>query len=140
MNIQQLRHLLKVKWLLYYRQNRPWLLRMRIWGTYNGQRRPSSSFILATLSSLEPQLTQSFPFIVTLSDYPDQIVTALGLNFDPDAELKLITEAKLIVETNSYANGLSMTMLSSGITDNNLPFSTQATNLPSWVDEFCSGI
>jgi len=95
---------------------------------------------LATLSSLEPQLIQTFPFIVTLSDYPDQIVAALGLNFDPDAELKLITEAKLIVETNGFRNGSSMTILTSGITDNNLPFSTQATNLPSWVDEFCSGV
>jgi len=60
-NIQHLRHSLKVKWLLYYRQNRQWLVKLQIWGTYDGQRRPSSSFILATLSNLEPQLTQMLP-------------------------------------------------------------------------------
>jgi len=33
-----------------------------------------------------------FPFIIALSNDPDQIVAALGLNFNPDAELKLMTE------------------------------------------------
>ncbi len=109
MNIQHLRHSLRVKWLLYYRQNRQWLVRLRIWGTYDGQRRPSSSFILATLSNLEPQLTQILPFIVDLSNNPDQIVAALGLNFNPDAELKSITEINGVAQTNANGNGLTET-------------------------------
>ncbi|MBE9201386.1 MULTISPECIES: DUF5331 domain-containing protein [unclassified Nodularia (in: cyanobacteria)] len=90
MNIQQLRQSLKIKWLSYYEQNRSWLVKMRVWGTYNGLRRPSSGFILATLSVLEPQFDQIISFILDLNNNPDQIVVALGLNFNPDQELRLI--------------------------------------------------
>ena len=155
MNIQHLRHSLKIKWLLYYRQNRQWLVKLRIWGTYDGQRRPSSSFILATLSTSEPQLTQMLPFIVDLSNNPDQIVAALGLNFNPDAELKSMTETNGVAQTNANGNGLTET---NGVAQTNangnglsiqvlpnvadkvslLP-SSQASNLPTWVDESCNG-
>ncbi|HYW20245.1 MAG TPA: DUF5331 domain-containing protein [Nodularia sp. (in: cyanobacteria)] len=90
MNIQQIRQSLKIKWLSYYEQNRAWLVKMRVWGTYNGLRRPSSGFILATLSVLEPQFEQVMSFILDLNNNPDQIVTSLGLNFNPDQELCLI--------------------------------------------------
>jgi Family of unknown function (DUF5331) len=75
--------------LAYYESNREWIARMGIWMDYDGQRRPSSSFILAALSVLEPQLTQMFPFIVELSANPDRIVKALGLNFDPEKQLQI---------------------------------------------------
>jgi hypothetical protein len=89
-NTEQLRQSVKEKWLSYYRDNRQWLARMAVWGTYKGQRRPSSSFILATLSLLEPQLPLLFPIIVDLSNDPDRIVAALGLNFNPETELTLL--------------------------------------------------
>jgi len=89
MNIQQLRQSLKMKWLGYYKQNRPWLVKMRVWGNYNGLRRPSSGFILATLSVLEPEFEQMLAFMTDLNNNPDAIVTALGLNFNPDEELRL---------------------------------------------------
>jgi hypothetical protein len=107
-----------MKWLLYYRQNRPWLVQLRIWGTYNGQRRPSSSFILATLSNLEPQLTQMFPLIIALSNEPDQIVAALGLNFNPDQELKSLTEPSFVAETNGNGNGNGVTATSPTVETN----------------------
>lgn len=90
MNIQQLRQSLKIQWLNYYRDNRDWLTRVGVWVTCEGERRPSSSFILATLSVLEPQLTQLLPLIVDLSSNPDRIVIALGLNFNPDEEWKTL--------------------------------------------------
>ncbi|MCM0588793.1 MAG: DUF5331 domain-containing protein [Gloeotrichia echinulata IR180] len=90
MNIQQLRQSLKLKWLSYYKQNRSWLVKMQIWGTYDGLRRPLSGFILATLSILEPQLDEILLFLMDLSNNPDKIVAALGLNFNPDEELSLI--------------------------------------------------
>lgn len=156
MNIQQLRHALKVKWLLYYRQNRPWLTKIRIWGTYEGKRRPSSSFILATLTNLEPQLIEMLPFIVSLSNNPDQIVVALGLNFNPEEELKSLTEAASVVEvntngngkprtfptvkTNTNGNGSSGQILPKINSEVSLPPPTVATNLPSWQDEACKGV
>ncbi|MBD2343208.1 DUF5331 domain-containing protein [Anabaena subtropica] len=91
MDIQELRQSLKMKWLSYYEQNRSWLAKMRVWATYNGLRRPSSGFILATLSVLEPQFEQILGFIMELNNDPDEIVAALGLNFNPDAELGLTT-------------------------------------------------
>jgi hypothetical protein len=95
MNIQQLRQSLKMKWLNYYQQNRSWLVKMRIWATYEGLRRPSSGFILATLSVLEPQFDQILTFILDLNNNPDQIVAALGLNFNPDEELSF-TSSELL--------------------------------------------
>lgn len=157
MDIQHLRHSLKVKWLLYYQKNRPWLVQLKIWGSYDGQRRLSSTYILATLSVLEPQLTELFPFIVALANNPDQIVAALGLDFDPDEELKSMREALTVPETNGNGNGLTGLGLSpmaetngnnNGSTVQELPNlvdevslspSTQASNLPAWVDESCQG-
>ncbi|MBI4779940.1 MAG: hypothetical protein HY785_01315 [Oscillatoriophycideae cyanobacterium NC_groundwater_1537_Pr4_S-0.65um_50_18] len=93
MNIEHLRRSLKVQWLDYYRENRVWLTRLGVWVNCEGNRRPSSSFILATLSVLEPQLTQMLPLVVDLSSNPDRIVIALGLNFNPDEELTAIEQA-----------------------------------------------
>ncbi|MDM9583512.1 DUF5331 domain-containing protein [Nostoc sp. GT001] len=90
MNIQQLRQSLKQKWLIYYKQNTSWLVKMRIWATYDGLRRPLSGFILATLSVLEPQFDEILAFMLELNNDPDKIVAALGLNFNPDEELRLI--------------------------------------------------
>ncbi|MEA5603119.1 DUF5331 domain-containing protein [Nostoc sp. UHCC 0252] len=90
MNIQQLRQSLKQKWLIYYKQNITWLVKMRIWGTYDGLRRPLSGFILGTLSVLEPQFNEILAFMLDLNNDPDKIVAALGLNFNPDEELRLI--------------------------------------------------
>ncbi|WP_138501991.1 DUF5331 domain-containing protein [Nostoc sp. PA-18-2419] len=90
MNIQELRQSLKQKWLNYYEQNISWLVKIRIWATYNGLRRPSSGFILATLSVLEPQFDEILTFMMDLNNNPDKIVAALGLNFNPDQELCLI--------------------------------------------------
>lgn len=87
MNIDQLRRSLKDRWLDYYQENRAWITRLSIWVSCDGQRRPSSSFILGALSSVEPRLVDLLPLIVDLSNHPDRIVVALGLNFDPDQEL-----------------------------------------------------
>lgn len=110
MNIEQLRHSLKLKWLRYYQQNRSWLVKLQVWGTENGKRCPASSLILGTVSSLEPELTELLPLIVDLNSNPDQIVFALGLNFDPDEELKLMSDEQLqsITETTAtQTNGNS---------------------------------
>ena len=153
MNIQQLRHSLKVKWLLYYRQHRPWLTKIRIWDTFDGQRRPSSSFILATLTNLEPQLIQMLPFITALSNDPDKIVAALGLNFNPEAELKALTTAATaasnLVDSNGQSdrlpaaslngNGSSSQMPPPSISEVRQPPPTQVRNLSAWVDESCHG-
>jgi hypothetical protein len=91
-NVEKFRRSLSAKWLDYYRENRNWLVRLGVWVTYQGQRRPSSSFILATLSILEPKLTQLLPLVVDLSQSPDRIVAALGLNFNPEEALDKLLE------------------------------------------------
>ena len=92
MNIEYLRKTLKAQWLNYYRENRSWLTRLGIWVSCDGKRRPSSSFILGTLATLEPQLLQILPLVVDLSSNPDRIILALGLNFNPDEEMEAIAE------------------------------------------------
>lgn len=93
MNVEHFRRSLKTTWLRYYRDNRAWIARIGIWVDCEGQRRPSSSFILGTLSTLEPQLCHLLPLVVDLSSNPDRIVIALGLNFNPDKELEAIAES-----------------------------------------------
>lgn len=88
MNTEQLRHSLKLKWLQYYQEHREWLVKLGVWVSYEGQRRPSSSFIIATLSVLEPRLPQLMPIVVELNSNPDRVVQALGLNISPDDALK----------------------------------------------------
>jgi hypothetical protein len=131
-NTEQLRQSLKAKWLGYYRENRSWLVRLGVWVDSEGQRRPSSSFILATLSVLEPQLIQLLPLIVDLSSSPDRIVKALGLNFSPDQELEAF-EAAADLDT-------ELRMLPSGKIDRldlaTIPKSKHPTAI---VDEFCRG-
>lgn len=95
MNIEHLRRALKSEWLNYYRQNRHWIVRLGVWVNYQGQRRPSASFILGALSTLDPQLIQLLPLVVDLNSSPDRIVMALGLNFNPEEELEALAEAEL---------------------------------------------
>ena len=139
MNTEQLRKSLKAQWLDYYRRNRNWLVKLGVWVNCEGQRRPSSSFILATLSVLEPQLIQLLPLIVDLSSNPDRIVIALGLNFNPDEVLEALEAAE------NSINGVKM-----------LPGSTEPiqfpehynsklkqeskSRLPAKVDESCQGV
>lgn len=87
MNSDQLRRSLRQKWLDYYRDNRLWVSRLAVWTDATGDRRPVSSFIVATLSVLEPNLTHLLPLIVDLSSDPDRVIEALGLDFDPEAML-----------------------------------------------------
>lgn len=131
MNVEQLRQSLKVKWLTYYRDNRQWLSRLGVWVTCDGKRRPSSSFILATLSVLEPQLTQLLPLVVDLTNNPDRIVEALGLNLNPDEELKSASVQRLL-------NNAPRLLPSGGrATDINVPFSSTAEI--NAIDETCEG-
>ncbi|MEH1891944.1 MAG: DUF5331 domain-containing protein [Nostoc sp.] len=139
MNIQQLRQSLKQKWLIYYEQNIPWLVKIRIWGTYNGLRRPLSGFILATLSVLEPQFDEILSFMLDLNNDPDKIVAALGLNFNPDQELRLIksehsrassqVESELPHEKHSEDQHVSSVVTASQIAPHS-PAKTLDFNLP----------
>jgi Family of unknown function (DUF5331) len=90
MKIQELRQSLKIEWLRYYKNNRHWLEKMEIWATFEGERRPLSSFVLATVTVLEPGLIDILPLLADLNSDPDAVIAALGLNFNPDKYLHLI--------------------------------------------------
>ncbi len=127
MNIQHLRESLKMKWLNYYFENRPWLVKMQIWGTYDGERRPSSGFMLATLSVLEPQLDEIFPFIVDLNSNPDRIVAALGLNFNPDRHLDLIKSENSITTTEVISDACRLATEVRDVVKNEVEINTNET-------------
>ena len=142
MNVQQLRHSAKNQWLSYYEENRQWLARLGVWVNCDGQRRPSSSFILATLSVLEPQLTQMLPLIVDLSSNPDRIVMALGLNFNPDAELEAMAKTGRKLPKGEPAGELTDTpikQLPAATQEVSLPNPRSEVNLHSRMDEACQG-
>lgn len=127
-NTEKLRQSLKAKWLAYYRENRHWLNRLQIWVTSKGQRRPNSSFILATLSTLEPQFNHLLPLIVDLNKDPDEIVASLGLNFDPDKEINALPEAK--------KDASQVKMLPPGVAN----ITESPSRTASKVDESCEGV
>jgi hypothetical protein len=131
MNIPQFRESLKVKWLAYYRENHAWLARLGVWVSCEGQRRPSSGFILATLSILEPQLTNLLPLIVDLSSNPDRIVMALGLNFNPDEALEEIGD--LPAEE-------PLRMLPGSDRDTDLTDAKLNSRITAMEDETCQGV
>ncbi len=138
MNVEQLRKSLKAKWLAYYRENRSWLVRLEVWGNFEGQRRPSSSFILATLSILEPRLALILPLVVDLNSNPDRVISALGLNFSPDDALDELPEVEASYDTNDIK------LLPSGTTSEAVFDDLTASQTPSQIaarsDESCQGV
>ena len=100
---------LKEKWLNYYQTNRSWLEHyMKInkgWydvvQKYSKEElqslevkdnyqpyRPECYFILGVVSVLEPSLKGLFAFMEYSTGNSEQLVKALGLDFDPELELK----------------------------------------------------
>ncbi|HTL88505.1 MAG TPA: DUF5331 domain-containing protein [Leptolyngbya sp.] len=125
MNIEQLRRSLKDRWLNYYQENRAWMTRLSIWVSCEGQRRPSSSFILGALSTAEPRLLDLLPLIVDLSNHPDRIVVALGLDFDPEQELIHLNSLQAEADSQKYLPASSNPEVKS--------------RRPAEVDEACEG-
>ena len=135
-NTEQIRQSVREKWLTYYAENRPWLSRLGVWVNCDGQRRPSSSFILATLSVLEPRLAQLLPLVVDLSNNPDRIVMALGLNFNPEDHVNTIAAQN--GKTNKTANG-AVKMLPAAFNEINIQASKLPDKAPAQMDEDCRG-
>ena len=100
---------LKNKWLDYYQANRSWLQHcmnedsgwsdsvdyedeeleeLEIEEDYE-PRRPECYFILGVVSILEPSVQSLLGFAGHLSTDSEQLVKALGLDFDPEIELKI---------------------------------------------------
>jgi hypothetical protein len=134
-NTEQIRQSVREKWLTYYAENRQWLSRLGVWVNCDGQRRPSSGFILATLSVLEPRLAQLLPLVVDLSHNPDRIVMALGLNFNPEDHVGAIAAKN--GKTND-PNG-SVKMLPAALNEIKIQAQKVREKLPAEIDEDCRG-
>lgn len=135
MNIQELRQSLKQKWLCYYQQNCHWLEKMQIWAVFDGERRPLSSFVLATVSVLEPNLVDMMPLLADLNTNPDDMIAALGLNFNPENELKQLdnlNKRAQVTEETSYKHSENQPKQVINITSNN---SLQHQTLSSVVQQ-----
>ncbi|WP_421654552.1 DUF5331 domain-containing protein [Leptothermofonsia sp. ETS-13] len=144
MNTEQLRQSVREKWLSYYEDNREWLSRLGVWVNCEGERRPSSGFILATLSVLEPRLTQLLPLIVDLSSNPDRIMVALGLNFNPEDYLmeQGSTDKALSKDretSNKIGEGQIKMLPSFNNTEVKLPSAKEVVRVHSRQDEYCQG-
>lgn len=132
MNSKQLRRSLKIKWLTYYRDNREWIDKLGIWVTSNGQRRPSSGFILGALATLEPDLTNLLPLVVDLSSNPDRIIAALGLDISPVKELAALEQAHKMLPGSAQSE---VSLASSEA----LTIDAPPPPSPAHDDEACSG-
>ena len=135
-NTEQIRQAVREKWLTYYAENRQWLSRLGVWVNCDGKRRPSSGFILATLSVLEPRLNQLLPLVVDLSSNPDRIVMALGLNFNPEDYVGAIVPQN--GKSNETSNG-AVKMLPAAFNEINIQASQVPGKEPARMDEDCRG-
>jgi hypothetical protein len=133
-NSKQLRRSLKIKWLTYYRDNREWIDKLGIWVTLDGQRRPSSGFILGALATLEPDLTNLLPLVVELSSNPDRIIAALGLNISPIKELEALEKAQKMLPSSVQAEVSLAAPEPETIT-----LEATAPPPPAYDDEACTG-
>jgi predicted regulator of Ras-like GTPase activity (Roadblock/LC7/MglB family) len=82
-----LKTLLKQKWLQFFQVNRSWItFYMEVESVYtpDGGRRPPSSFILGVVNALEPQLAELMLPFSKLNPDADTLIDVLELNFDPD--------------------------------------------------------
>lgn len=105
---EQFKAELKEKWLNYYQENRSWLQHcmnensgwcdcvdyeeeeLKSLGVDKDYcpRRPECYFILGVISVLEPSARGLLSFMTHLNDDSEDLVKALGLDFDPELELK----------------------------------------------------
>ena len=83
---EQLRVELKEKWLNYYQVNRVWLEQLN----GHGHRINDSWFILGIITALETksELKELLQYFLLVTKDCDSIIRALGLDFDPELELK----------------------------------------------------
>ncbi len=111
-NFEEIKIRLKKKWLQYYKHNRTWInkyckencyvsvkgsLEGETWSTGDrtwedpsySEVHPPSELILGAITALEPLLAQYWlTAFVDLYANKEKIIVALGLNFDPELELK----------------------------------------------------
>ncbi|MBF2057124.1 MAG: hypothetical protein IGQ45_07840 [Cyanobacterium sp. T60_A2020_053] len=91
--MNKIKEQIKEKWLDYWEKNRTWIITSCQYNGYrktpdNG-RRPRSEFIIVVLTILSSQFAQTWlEIFYSLNSNEDDIVKALGLDFDPDLELK----------------------------------------------------
>ena len=135
-NFEEIKVRLKKKWLQYYKHNRTWInkycqencyvsvkgsLEGETWSTAErsweepsyAEVHPPSELIIGAITALEPLLAQYWlTAFVDLYANKEKIIVALGLNFDPELELKkmeqkkwdndqLVLEPELVIEDNN---------------------------------------
>lgn len=115
-NFEEIKNRLKQKWLQYYKHNRKWINKyceenyfISVEGSFEGEtwqtgRRsledkrfcevhPPSELIIGVITALEPILAQYWlTAFVDLYANKEKILVTLGLNFDPELELKKMEE------------------------------------------------
>lgn len=88
---EELKPTLKDKWLDYYEANQRMINKLMDMGCkarYSNHKRPTSDFIIGTVSALEPRLEEYLFCFFLVCDDLGKIVTILELDFDPELELK----------------------------------------------------
>ena len=116
---EQFKAELKDKWLNYYQANRGWLQHYmntnQNWHnvvSYDKEeldslevehnytpRRPKCYFVLGVISVLEPSVRGLFTFMGYSTANSEEMIKALGLDFDPELELKKRSQQKTIQES-----------------------------------------
>ncbi len=92
-SLNESQKIIKDKWLAYYQSNREWLQIMMdetgsgYVSTDNG-RRPNSFLILGVILALYPEANEILLTFCKLNTDEDKLVEVLGLDFDPEKELK----------------------------------------------------
>lgn len=94
---EQLKAELKDKWLDYYQSNQFWLKE----ADGNGYRFEDPRVMLGIITALEPksELKELLQYFLLVTKSCDSIIKALGLDFDPELELKKRLEKTIHQQT-----------------------------------------
>ncbi|MBE9223335.1 hypothetical protein IQ215_11565 [Cyanobacterium stanieri LEGE 03274] len=90
---------IKDKWLDYWAINKKWITLFceenNDWyDTSDNGKRPPAKLILGIVTALELELSEYLETFLYLNSDEDAIIQALGLDFDPDVELKKLEDIR----------------------------------------------
>ena len=93
-NVEELKLLVKEKWLDYYEINQGWIVTFTNANKYwvdcsSGGSRPHALIILGAITSSDPRITDWMTIFCQLQSNANELIKVLELDFDPDEAIKI---------------------------------------------------
>jgi hypothetical protein len=93
-NTEELKSIIKERWLDYYEINQDWIVKFtngnKGWvDCSSGGSRPNAFLILGAITSSDPRISDWMSIFCQLQSDSNELIRVLGLDFDPDEAIKI---------------------------------------------------